>query len=141
LQLLLHVIANLQIVVQKRGEFLRRGVPARSPVAIHIQAEPNWINFLSHNVATSLPTWCHPKRNRRIPRPSSTLRLAQNDSSSLTYLFDFLLVFLSDFPSAGTNPVASLLISFFAAFFSSFRLAFRVSRVSIAISSESTMRI
>src|SRR4029077_15318270 len=48
LQLLLHVVANLQIIVQKRGEFLWRSVPARAPVAIHIQAEPDWINFLSY---------------------------------------------------------------------------------------------
>src|SRR4029077_16792195 len=48
LQLLLHVVANLQIIVQKRGEFLRRSVPARAPVAIHVQAEADWINFLSH---------------------------------------------------------------------------------------------
>ena len=48
LQLLLHVVANLQIIVQKRGEFLWRRVPARAPVAIHVQAEADWINFLSH---------------------------------------------------------------------------------------------
>src|SRR4029077_7132900 len=150
LQLLLHVVANLQIVVQKRGKFLWRSVPARAPVAIHVQAEPDWINFLSHNVATSLrvvviPSEVEGSRGETATvtsRDSSTpLRFAQNDNSSLTYLFGLLLAFLSDFLSPDAFSVASFLVSFFVALFSACRFAFRVSRVSMAISSESTMRM
>src|SRR6266480_480917 len=50
LQLLLHITANLQIAMQKRRQLLRRGVPARAPVAIHTKAKSNWINFLSHKL-------------------------------------------------------------------------------------------
>src|SRR5260370_13728472 len=50
LQLLLHVSANLKIAVQKRGQLLRRRVPARTPVAIHAESESNRINFLSHKI-------------------------------------------------------------------------------------------
>src|SRR6187455_812111 len=56
LQLLLHVIADLQIIVQKRREFLRRRVPARAPVPIHVQAKADWINFLSH-IFTLISSW------------------------------------------------------------------------------------
>src|SRR5205814_10663325 len=36
--------------MQKRRQLLRRGVPARAPVAIHTKAKSNWINFLSHKL-------------------------------------------------------------------------------------------
>src|SRR5262249_8625894 len=62
-------------------------------------------------------------------------------SWSLNYLFVFLVVFLSDFLSLDGFSVVSLLISFFTALFLACRFVFRVSRVSMAISSESTMRI
>src|SRR5207247_9444775 len=110
LQLLLHIIPNLQVAVQKRRKFLRRSVPARPPVTIHAQAKPRWINFLSHK----------------------------------NYFFDFVLAFGFAVFSSGVVAALSLvssLIVFLAAFFSCSRFAFRVSRVSIGISLDRTMRM
>src|SRR5205085_8477003 len=54
----LHVIANLNVTVQKFRHLLWRRIPARSPVAVYPQSESNRINFLTHNkplvVATPL---------------------------------------------------------------------------------------
>src|SRR6266566_5779891 len=56
LQFFLHVAANFQIAMQKRRQFLRRSIPARTPVAAHAQAKPNWINFLSHKNQCLIPS-------------------------------------------------------------------------------------
>src|SRR6266566_383636 len=56
LQFFLHIAANFQIAMQKRRQFLRRSVPARTPVAVHAQAKPNWINFLSHKNQCLIPS-------------------------------------------------------------------------------------
>src|SRR5947207_10275851 len=50
LELLLHIIANLKIAVEKSRHFLGRGVPLRTPVAVHPETKTNWINFLSHKL-------------------------------------------------------------------------------------------
>src|SRR4030095_11006685 len=53
-KLLLHVIANLDIAVQKLRHLLRGCIPARPPIAVHTQSKSNRINFLSHKIYFAL---------------------------------------------------------------------------------------
>src|SRR5207247_105320 len=50
LQFLFHVIANLEIAMEKRRHFLGRGVPLRTPVTVHRETKADWVNFLSHKL-------------------------------------------------------------------------------------------
>src|SRR5256886_16645758 len=69
----LQIIADLQILVQHRGEVLAVGVPARGPVLVDAEPEADRMNFLSHGCPISLLAWPPPSSFRscsRRPRPS-----------------------------------------------------------------------
>src|SRR5205823_3239626 len=147
-QLLLHVIANLDVAVQKLRHLLRGCVPARPPVTVHAQSKSNWINFLSHKISLAVPSSRVPQsRDRGIPPrylkdnfPGILrLRYAPLRMTVHCYFFPFFAArfagfsaFASTAPSAFASPVF---------FFAAFCAVLRVSRVSILISSVSTIRM
>src|SRR5207247_7247415 len=91
--------------VQKCRQFLRRGVPARAPVAIHTEAKSNRINFLSHKLLFRflLPALAFAAGSRR--RCRFFVRLA--GFCFLPGLFLFLFSFrLSRFSRLDLNLIA-----------------------------------